>query len=71
MKANKMQKRCATVGFDWDKFAPVLAKVHEEIEEVLAEINKPTPIPSRIEEEIGDLLLRWLIYRAILAMSQN
>ncbi|HGJ5854360.1 nucleoside triphosphate pyrophosphohydrolase [Arsenophonus nasoniae] len=56
MKANKMQKRCATVGFDWDKFAPVLAKVHEEIEEVLAEINKPTPIPSRIEEEIGDLL---------------
>lgn len=33
-----------------------MAKVHEEIEEVLAEINKPTPIPSRIEEEIGDLL---------------
>ena len=56
MKANKMQKRCATVGFDWDKFAPVLPKVHEEIEEVLAEINKPTPIQSRIEEEIGDLL---------------
>lgn len=56
MKTNKMQKRCATVGSDWDKFAPVLAKAHEEIEEVLLEINKPEPIPSRIEEEIGDLL---------------
>ncbi|QLK88501.1 nucleoside triphosphate pyrophosphohydrolase [Arsenophonus endosymbiont of Aphis craccivora] len=56
MQVNKMQKRCAAVGFDWDKFAPVLAKVHEEIEEVLAEINKSEPSQSHIEEEIGDLL---------------
>ena len=44
------------VGFDWHKLAPVIAKIHEELEEVVAEINKSEPIPSLIEEEIGDLL---------------
>lgn len=32
MKANKMQKRCAAVGFDWEEFTQVSAKVNEEIE---------------------------------------
>lgn len=31
----------------------MIAKIHEEI---VAEINKSEPIPSLIEEEIGDLL---------------
>ena len=31
-------------------------KVHEEIEEVLAEVNASTPNQQAVEEEIGDLL---------------
>lgn len=41
MKAEKMQKRCASVGFDWHELSPVLDKVYEEIDEVMAEVKKP------------------------------
>lgn len=56
MRAEKIQKRCASVGFDWDELSPVIEKVNEEINEVLAEINQPIPIQEKIEEEMGDLL---------------
>ena len=56
LRADKIQKKCAKVGFDWAELPPVVAKIHEEIEEVLAEINAPIPNQDAIEEEIGDLL---------------
>lgn len=56
MKAEKMQKRCASAGFDWPELAPVLAKVYEEIDEVMDEVNKTPNDTSRIEDELGDLL---------------
>lgn len=56
MRAEKIQKRCAAVGFDWDDLTPVIEKVHEELQEVLVEINRATPIQQNIEEEVGDLL---------------
>ena len=50
MRAVKLQKRAARVGFDWPDADGSRAKVHEEIEEVAA-------APSdEIEEEVGDLL---------------
>jgi len=55
-RANKIQKRCASVGFDWTELAPVLDKVHEEIDEVMHEVNQPEPDRERIAEELGDLL---------------
>lgn len=56
LRAQKIQKKCAKVGFDWTELPPVVAKIHEEIDEVLAEINAPEPNQPAIEEEIGDLL---------------
>ena len=56
LRAQKIQKKCAKVGFDWTELPPVVAKIHEEIDEVLAEVNAPEPNQQAIEEEIGDLL---------------
>ncbi|OAT25197.1 nucleoside triphosphate pyrophosphohydrolase [Proteus myxofaciens] len=56
MKAEKIQKRCACVGFDWDTLEPVLGKVYEEIDEVIAEVKKEPIDASRVEDELGDLL---------------
>ncbi len=51
LKAAKLQKRAASVGFDWTEAEPVYAKVDEEIQEV-----KEATDQDHIEEEIGDLL---------------
>ena len=61
-RALKLQKRAATIGFDWPDPTPVIAKLHEEIEEVRAEFAAAASAPgdtaaqARLEDEIGDLL---------------
>ena len=61
-RAVKLQKRAAAVGFDWPDIAPVIAKLHEEIDEVRAEFTAVArdgadmAARDRLEEEIGDLL---------------
>ena len=50
LRAEKLQKRAASVGFDWDSAERVLEKVAEEAREV---IEAP---PEKREEEVGDLL---------------
>ncbi|MDB1124867.1 nucleoside triphosphate pyrophosphohydrolase [Vibrio algarum] len=55
-KANKIQKRCAKHGFDWDTIGPVADKVKEELDEVLDEVIQLEPNEEAIEEELGDLL---------------
>ncbi len=52
MRAEKVQKRAARVGFDWSELPPVIAKVREELAEVEAAIGDP----DKVEDEIGDLL---------------
>ncbi|WP_257389478.1 nucleoside triphosphate pyrophosphohydrolase [Tahibacter caeni] len=54
-RALKLQKRAATVGFDWPDVEPVLAKLHEEIDEVRTEFADGAD-PARLTDEIGDLL---------------
>ena len=55
-RAQKLQNRAATVGFDWNETQAVLDKIREEIEEVEEEINSETRNAEKIEDEIGDLL---------------
>lgn len=55
-RAVKLQKRAATVGFDWKSAGPVVAKIREELEEVEAELAAETPDTGAVEDEIGDLL---------------
>ena len=54
MRAEKVQKKAARVGFDWSEVPPVLAKIREELAEVEAEL--PGGSTAKIEEEVGDLL---------------
>jgi nucleoside triphosphate diphosphatase len=61
-RAVKLQHKAAKVGFDWPEPAPVLEKLHEEIEEVRAEFAAVAASPDdaaardRLEDEIGDIL---------------
>jgi nucleoside triphosphate diphosphatase len=55
MRATKLGKRAATVGFDWPDVAGPRAKVLEELDEV--EAAREGAQGSSIEDELGDLLL--------------
>lgn len=57
LRATKIQKRCASQGFDWDNIEDVFDKVKEEVQEVEVELyKKEDKRKDLIEEEIGDLL---------------
>ncbi|MEG3765973.1 nucleoside triphosphate pyrophosphohydrolase [Alteromonas sp. 14N.309.X.WAT.G.H12] len=56
MYAQKLQKQCAKVGFDWTDTPPVLAKVQEEVDEIAEELAATDCNAHRVEEEIGDAL---------------
>lgn len=56
MFAQKLQKACAKVGFDWPDTLPVLDKVREEVDEIQQEVEAHSPNQEAIEEEIGDAL---------------
>ena len=53
-RAFKLQKKAASAGFDWPDVQGVLAKIHEELAEVEAEITSADD--EALEAEIGDLL---------------
>lgn len=57
-RAVKLQSRAARVGFDWPGTEPVIAKLHEEIEEVRVEFAQGPVADNhqRLQDEIGDVL---------------
>ncbi|MGE4352050.1 MAG: nucleoside triphosphate pyrophosphohydrolase [Bdellovibrionales bacterium] len=54
-RAQKIQKRAARVGFDWDQVSDFLAKTHEELAEFEAEVTGPSS-QEKMEDELGDVL---------------
>ena len=56
LRAEKLQKRAARVGFDWKAVGPVIDKIEEEIGELRAELGAGKPDPERLTDEIGDVL---------------
>ena len=57
MRAKKLQKRAARVGFDWGDPEKVVEKIREEILEIEAEALKAANgEPNEMTEEVGDLL---------------
>jgi ATP diphosphatase len=55
-RAYKLQKRCASVGFDWPDLTGCWDKVREEILEVEAEMATPQQDQVALAEELGDLM---------------
>jgi len=55
LRAKKIQKRVANVGFDWSQINPVIEKVQEELNE-LKEVININNNKAELEEELGDLL---------------
>jgi ATP diphosphatase len=54
IRAQKLQKKSATVGFDWPDIGPVMDKIQD-------------PDQQAIEEEIGDLLFAFNKPRCLIA----
>ncbi|NIK89971.1 MazG family protein [Rhizomicrobium palustre] len=54
-RAEKLQKRAGSVGFDWDNARKVLDKIAEEAAEVVDSVDNGSD-PAHVEEEMGDLL---------------
>jgi nucleoside triphosphate diphosphatase len=55
MRALKLQRRAARVGFDWPNTLGVFVKIDEELSEIKLEIDQ-TRSPDRLLDEVGDLL---------------
>jgi ATP diphosphatase len=53
LRALKLQKRAASVGFDWDNATKVLEKLTEEAQEIVEARDQSQ---EKVEEEVGDLL---------------
>jgi ATP diphosphatase len=56
LRAEKIQKRAARVGFDWKTIDPVIDKIEEELGELRMEIEAGKTDPARVTDELGDVL---------------
>jgi len=55
VRAAKISRRAARIGFDWPDADSVIDKIEEELDEIEDAIDDRAP-PAALEEEIGDLL---------------
>ena len=55
VRAQKLQRRAARVGFDWTDISDVIDKLEEELQELRQALQEKEPL-ERVQEELGDLL---------------
>ena len=55
MYAQKLQKACAKVGFDWPDAAPVIDKVREEVEEIQQELDFKQRVQGALNAGVAPL----------------
>ena len=55
LRAYKIGKRAASVGFEWATTKDVMAKIEEEVAELRETLEKEPENAARAEEEMGDL----------------
>jgi nucleoside triphosphate diphosphatase len=55
LRAGKVSRRAARIGFDWPDASSVIATVREEVAEIEAEMLSGGTC-DRLEDEVGDLL---------------
>lgn len=56
MRAEKLARRAARVGFDWPDAGQVLLKLDEEVAELKEAVAADRPDPAHVAEELGDIL---------------
>jgi nucleoside triphosphate diphosphatase len=56
LRAEKIQKRAARVGFDWKTIGPVIDKIEEELAELRSELSGGKIDQARTTDELGDVL---------------
>ena len=56
MRAGKISKRAAAMGFDWPETTGVLDKMQEELDEIRLAIETSKRNSAEIDEEVGDFL---------------
>jgi ATP diphosphatase len=56
LRAEKIQKRAARVGFDWKQLDPVIDKIEEELGELRNELTAGDVDTTRLTDELGDVL---------------
>ena len=55
MRAQKLQRKAAKVGFDWNELTPVIRKIEEELSELEDEITRGSE-KELLSDELGDLI---------------
>ena len=69
LKAHKVQKKAARVGFDFENTLEAAAKVQEELNEILTEYNSNNM--ERIIDEVGDLLFACVNLARLLKVDEE
>ena len=67
IRAEKLQKRAARVGFDWPEAQGAMDKIHEELVEVQAEMEEDDR--TGLQDELGDLLFAMVNLVRLLGMD--
>ena len=67
LRAQRIQQKAATVGFDWEKIEQIRDKIDEELAELKTAIDSTNH--DLIVEEFGDILFTWVNYSRFLHVN--